>query len=309
LTPPKGGGYPPTLMKVKFWGVRGSIPCPGPATQKFGGNTSCVQVLGGTETVILDAGTGIRELGLQLMEAKKPVRVHMLVTHTHWDHIQGFPFFTPIYVPGNELHIYGPRALEKSLEEALMFQMQYSYFPVRGVELAAKVKFTELGEETFQIGDLEVSTKSMNHPIRVLAFKIKHKDRTVIYTGDNEPYYDVLADRAPAMDTGIHRRSEFIKECNQRVVEFCQGTDVLIADSQYTDEEYKGKRGWGHSSISQVLHLAKESEVKKLVLFHHEPAHDDKSLASIEKQAKAQALRMKGKFHVVSAREGMVLEV
>jgi phosphoribosyl 1,2-cyclic phosphodiesterase len=296
-------------MKVKFWGVRGSIPCPGPATAKFGGNTSCVQVLGGSEIVVLDAGTGIRDLGLQLMAAKKPVRVHLLVTHTHWDHIQGFPFFTPIYIPGNELLIYGPRALEKSLEEALMFQMQYSYFPVRGVELAAKVKFTELGEETFNIGDLEVSTKSMNHPIRVLAFKVKHKDRSVIYTGDNEPYYDVLAERAPAMDTGIHRRSEFIKECNQRVVDFCRGTDLLIADSQYTDEEYKGKRGWGHSSISQVLQLAQDADVRKLVLYHHEPTHDDKILASIEKQAQVQSKKMKSKCQIVAAREGATLEV
>src|SRR5258706_15354270 len=145
-------------MKVKFWGVRGSIPCPGVGTAKYGGNTSCIQVVGGQEIVILDAGTGIRDLGLQLMESKKPVRVHLLITHTHWDHIQGFPFFTPIYVPGNELFIYGPRALEKSLEEALMFQMQYSYFPVRGVELAAKVKFPELGEERLSICDNEGST-------------------------------------------------------------------------------------------------------------------------------------------------------
>jgi phosphoribosyl 1,2-cyclic phosphodiesterase len=296
-------------MKVKFWGVRGSIPCPGSATQKFGGNTSCVQVLGGEEVVVMDAGTGIRELGIQLMAPKKPVRVHMLVTHTHWDHIQGFPFFTPIYIPGNELFIYGPRALEKSLEEALMFQMQYSYFPVRGVELAARVKFTELGEETFNIGDLEVSTKSMNHPIRVLAYKVKHKGSSVIYTGDNEPYYDVLADRAPAMDTGIHRRSEFIKECNQRVVDFCRGTDLLIADSQYTDEEYKGKRGWGHSSIGQVLQLAQDSAVKKLVLFHHEPTHDDKILAGIERNARTRAAKLKTKVQVVAAREGMLMDV
>jgi len=297
-------------MKIKFWGVRGSIPCPGQDTSKFGGNTSCVQVLGGEEIVVLDAGTGIRELGQQLTAAKKPVRVHMLLTHTHWDHIQGFPFFTPIYFPGNELFIYGPRALEKSLEEALMFQMQYSYFPVRGVELAARVKFTELGEETFPIGDLEVSTKSMNHPIRVLAYKFRHKGRTAIYTGDNEPYYDVLAHAsAGAMDTGIHRRSEFIKECNQRVVDFCKGADLLVADAQYTDEEYETKRGWGHSSIGQVLDLSKESEVKKLVLFHHEPTHDDRRLAHIEREARSRARRMKGKFQVLMAREGQAVEV
>jgi phosphoribosyl 1,2-cyclic phosphodiesterase len=293
-------------MKIRFWGVRGSIPCPGSATAKYGGNTSCLQVLGGQEIVILDAGTGIRELGQQLTAFKKPIRVHMLLSHTHWDHIQGFPFFSPIYSPGNEIFVYGPRALEKSLEEALMFQMQYSYFPVRGVELAARVKFTELGEETFSIGDFEISSKSMNHPIRVLAYKVHHKGRSVIYTGDNEPYFDVLTERAVNVDTGIHRRSEFIKECNQRVVDFCKGADLLVADAQYTDAEYETKRGWGHSSISQVLELSEDSGVRKLVLFHHEPTHDDKTLDLIERQTRARA---KGKLQVVTAREGMILDV
>jgi ribonuclease BN (tRNA processing enzyme) len=189
-----------------------------------------------------------------------------------------------------------------------MFQMQYSYFPVRGVELAARVKFTELGEETFQIGDFEVSTKSMNHPIRVLAYKFTLKGKSAIYTGDNEPYYDVLADRSRNLDTGIHRRSEFIKECNQRVVDFCQGADLLVADSQYTDEEYETKRGWGHSSISHVLELSQESRVKQLVLFHHEPTHDDRRLAQIERSARAKARAMKGKFKVVMAREGDTID-
>lgn len=297
-------------MKVKFWGVRGSIPCPGPSTSRYGGNTSCVQVLGGQEIIVLDAGTGIRELGLQLAAQKKPLRIHLLLTHTHWDHIQGFPFFTPIYFPGNELFVYGPRALvEKSLEEAMMFQMQYSYFPVRGVELSARVKFTELGEENFSIGDVEFSAKSMNHPIRVLAYRFKHKGRSAIYTGDNEPYYDVLEDRSTRMDTGIHRRSEFIHECNQGVVDFCRGADVLVADAQYTDEEYKSKRGWGHSSVSHVVSLARESGVRKLVLFHHEPAHDDRTLDGIEKDARSRARRAKARFSVVMAREGMVLAV
>jgi phosphoribosyl 1,2-cyclic phosphodiesterase len=296
-------------MKVKFWGVRGSIPCPGNGTAKYGGNTSCIEVQGGQEVIVMDAGTGIRELGQQLTAQKKPLRVHMLLTHTHWDHIQGFPFFTPIYFPGNELFVYGPRALEKSLEEALMFQMQYSYFPVRGVELAAKVKFTELGEETFNIGDIEVTSKSMNHPIRVLAYKFKHKGRSGIYTGDNEPYYDVLADRATRLDTGIHRRSEFINECNQRVVDFCRGCDLLVADTQYTDEEYQSKRGWGHSSVGQVLSLARSASIKKLVLFHHEPTHDDKELDRIDRETRARAKKSRAKFKVVMAREGMVLDV
>ncbi len=296
-------------MKIKFWGVRGSIACPGPDTAKYGGNTSCLQVLGGSEIVVMDAGTGIRKLGEQITALKKPARVHLLLSHTHWDHIQGFPFFSPIYFPGNEIFVYGPRALEKSLEEALMFQMQYSYFPVRGVELAAKVKFTELGEETFSIGDLQVQTKTMNHPIRVLAYKVSHKGDAAIYTGDNEPYYDVLADRGAGTETGIHRRSEFINECNQRVVDFCKGVDLLVADAQYTDEEYTKKRGWGHSSIGQVMALAQAASVKSLALFHHEPMHDDDALAEIEKDAKARAAKEKPKLKVFSAREGMVVDV
>lgn len=299
----------PAPLKVKFWGVRGSIPCPGKDTARVGGNTSCVQVIGGTDVVVLDAGTGIRDLGIQLTNEKKPLRIHLLITHTHWDHIQGFPFFTPIYFPGNEVYVYGPRALEKSLEDAIMFQMQYSYFPVRGVELAARVKFTELDETTFQIGDLEVTTKSMNHPIRVLAYKITKAGRTTIYTGDNEPYYDVLASKTSRLDTGIHRRSEFIKECNDKVIEFVKGSHLLVADSQYTDEEYERKRGWGHSSISYVLDLAAKGDIEKLALFHHEPTHDDKQMEQIEKSAKAAGKKMSRKLEVILAREGMSIEV
>ncbi len=296
-------------MKLKFWGVRGSIPCPGPATAKYGGNTSCIEVVGGQEIIVLDAGTGIRDLGLHLAAQKRPLRVHLLLTHTHWDHIQGFPFFTPIYSPGNELFVYGPRALEKSLEEALMAQMQYSYFPVRGVELAARVRFTELGEETFSIGDVEFVSKSMNHPIRVLAYRFRHKGRTAVFTGDNEPYYDVLEGRAPRTDTSVLRRSEFIKECNQLVVEFCRKADLLVADAQYTDAEYKTKRGWGHSSVSHVLSLARDAGVRKLVLFHHEPAYNDRTLDRIERGAKAQARKMGARFDVVMAREGRTVGV
>jgi len=294
---------------VKFWGVRGSIPCPGPETSKFGGNTSCLQVLGGPDVIVLDAGTGIRELGLELIRQKKPLRVHLLLTHTHWDHIQGFPFFSPIYFPGNEIFVYGPRALEKSLEDALMVQMQYAYFPVRGVELAAKVKFNELDEETFKIGDMEFTTKSMNHPIRVLAYRFSDGKTSGIYTGDNEPYYDVLEAKTGRPDTSSHRRREFIKECNDRVADFVRGSDLLIADSQYTDEEYESKRGWGHSSIGYVLDLAAKSDVKKVALFHHEPTHDDRRMDQIEKQAIAAGRKLSKKLKVVVAREGKTYDV
>lgn len=296
-------------LKVRFWGVRGSIPCPGPETAKYGGNTSCIQILGGAETIILDAGTGIRELGLELARSGQPLRIHLLLTHTHWDHIQGFPFFTPIYSPGNEIFIYGPRALDKSLQDALMVQMQYAFFPVRGVELAAQVHFRELDEESFEIGALKFETKSMNHPIKVLAFKFTAGARSAVYTGDNEEYYDILDTRSGRNDTGARKRAEFIKECNDGVVEFIQGSDLLVADAQYTDEEYATKRGWGHSSISYVLGLGRDSGVRKLALFHHEPTHVDRDLARIEKQAQGRAKKMSGKLKVFMAREGMTVPV
>lgn len=304
---------PPSIskkLKVKFWGTRGSIPCAGPETSKFGGNTSCLQVVGGSEVIILDAGTGIRPLGLELAALKRPLKIHLMLSHTHWDHIQGFPFFTPIYVPGNEIFVYGPRALEKSLQEAMMFQMQYAYFPVRGVELAAKLTFREVDEESWKAGDVDVSTKSMNHPIRVMAYKFSKGDSTGAYTGDNEPYYDVLVERAgPRVDSGIHRRAEFIQECNQKVIDFFRGVDLLVADTQYTDEEYSQRRGWGHSSVSQVLDMAVAGQVKRIALFHHEPTHDDRAQARIERMAKAQAKKLDRKLQVVMAREGMTLDV
>ncbi len=297
----------PSNLKVKYWGTRGSIPCPGSERAKYGGNTSCIQLLGGSEVIVMDAGTGIRELGLELVAQRKPLKINLLLTHTHWDHIQGFPFFTPIYVPGNDITIFGPRALEKSLEEALMFQMQYSYFPVKGVELAAKIKFRELdGEDEFRIGDVDFRTKSMNHPIRVLAYRFARGNRSGVYTGDNEPYYDVLADSNKA-DPGAQNRREFIKECNDKVVQFCKGLDLLIADAQYTDEEYEAKRGWGHSSVGHVLDLAQAGGVKTLSLFHHEPTHDDKFLAGIERKAKAAG--KKRKVNVYMAKEGQTADV
>lgn len=299
----------PAPLRVRFWGVRGSIPCPGKETAKFGGNTSCLEVVGGSDVIIMDAGTGIRDLGIRLTAEKRPLRIHLLLTHTHWDHIQGFPFFTPIYSPGNEIFVYGPRALEKSLEDAVMFQMQYSYFPVRGVELAARVKFMEIDEGAFRVGDVDVVAKSMNHPIRVLAYKFSRGGRTGIYTGDNEPYYDVLASKSSRLDTGIHRRSEFIKECNEKVVEFVRGANLLVVDAQYTDEEYERKRGWGHSSVSHVLELAIRGEVETLALSHHEPVHTDREMEAIERGARAAAKKRSKRLQVVTAREGMTLEV
>jgi phosphoribosyl 1,2-cyclic phosphodiesterase len=276
---------------------------------RYGGNTSCLQILGGSDVIILDAGTGLRELGLKLMAEKRPLRIHLLLSHTHWDHIQGFPFFSPIYNPANEIFVYGPRALDKSLQEAMMFQMQYSYFPVRGVELAAKMQFREIEEQTWRIGDIEFSTKSMNHPIRVLAYKFRRGDRSGAYTGDNEPYYDVMAEKGDPSDPAIRRRLSFIEGCNRSVVDFMRGLDLLIADAQYTDEEYAQKRGWGHSSLTQVIGMASDAAVKRLVLFHHEPTHPDAEMDRLTRKAKAMAKKMAKKMEILTAKEGLVVDV
>jgi len=296
-------------LRVRFWGVRGSIPTPGARTTRFGGNTSCIEILGSSECVILDAGTGIRSLGAHLAGRARPLRAHILLSHTHWDHIQGFPLFAPIYEEGNEVFVYGPRALDKSLHDAVMFQMQYSYFPVRGVELKAKLVFRELDEEKFSISDIDLETRSMNHPIRVLAYRFARAGKVGVYTGDNEPYYDVLPSRPFRVETGIHRRSEFIQECNDRVTQFVKGCDLLIADSQYTDEEYRTKKGWGHSSTGQALQLALDAGAKRIALFHHEPTHADAEMAAIHRDAVRRARAMNPKLQVLTAREGMTVTV
>ncbi|MHC4605810.1 MAG: MBL fold metallo-hydrolase [Planctomycetota bacterium] len=299
-----------TRLRVKFWGVRGSIPTPGTDTMRYGGNTPCIELQGGSERIIMDAGTGIRELGNDLLKKKKRVRSHLLLSHTHWDHIQGFPFFMPIFVPGNEIFVYGPRALEKSLRDAVLFQLQYSYFPVRGVELQAKLDFRELDEEKLKIGNIEVETKSMNHPIRVLAYKFRRGSKTLIYTGDNEPYYDLMTEQPQAaMQSEASLRSEFIKECNERVVEFCQNADLLIADSQYTDKEYTSKRGWGHSSVGDVLELSVRAGVKKVVLFHHDPTRNDTNMDALHRTAVAKARSLSRKLKVITAKEGLSVPV
>lgn len=300
----------PTTFNVRFWGVRGSIPCPGRETQKFGGNTSCVEVTADDVVCIIDAGTGIRELGIDIQKNRKIKKVHLFITHTHWDHIQGLPFFTPVYRPDFEIHVYGPRPLDGSLEDCVLNQqLQYKYFPVRGVEIGAKVVFHELDQEAVVLGDVEVSTKPMNHPIRVLAFKLTRRGKSVVYSGDNEPYYDLFVDAARIPDTQFIARSQFIRQCQDNVVDFVRGTDLLIADAQYTDEEYAGKRGWGHSSVSHVLDLALAGGVKNVALFHHEPTHTDGELLRIEKESRARMGAKKGRPNVFMAREGTTFTI
>ena len=219
-------------MLVRFWGTRGSIPTPGDRTSIYGGNTSCVEVrtADGT-TLVLDCGTGVRVLGLDMLRRTGPHRIHLLIGHTHWDHIQGFPFFTPAFLPGTELNIYGSPAFQRSLEDSLSGQMQYAYFPVKLHDLASRLHYTELGEGFFRIGNVLVETQYLNHTAPTIAYRISADSAAMAYVTDHEPFWN-----SPG--------PVFHHPGDQRHIEFLKGADLVVHDAQYTSEEYRTKLGW-----------------------------------------------------------------
>src|SRR5262245_12057075 len=279
-------------MQVRFWGTRGSIPTPGHRTSIYGGNTSCVEVRteDGT-TLVLDCGTGIRVLGLDMLRRKGPHRIHLLIGHTHWDHIQGFPLFTPAFMPGTELNIYGSAAFQRSLEDSLSGQMQYSYFPVKLHDLASRIRYTELEEGFFRIGDILVETQYLNHTAPTIAYRISADGATLAYVTDHEPFW--YSSGSPL----LHPR-------DQRQIEFLRGADIVIHDAQYTNEEYPTKLGWGHSPADYVTDLAHAAGVSRLFLFHHDPLHDDDTIKRIEDTQRARVIAAGSTLEVAAAAEG-----
>ena len=273
-------------FKVRFWGVRGSIAAPGPETAGVGGNTSSVEVECGSVHILLDAGTGLRALGDALLK-QGPVEATLLLSHHHWDHIQGLPFFVPMYLPSTRLTVVGPQAERLSNIDVLEHQMTAPVFPVRLDQLAAKLETREVVPgDRFAVGDAQVTVARGNHPGGSLAFRIDYGGRSVVYATDTEHYSCVdPALRALAMDA-----------------------DVLIYDSQYTPAEYRGdagpsRVGWGHSTYEDGCKLAHAARVGQYVLFHHDPKRDDAAVADLERRAQALFAG------AVAAREGMVIEL
>ncbi|GAC1394753.1 MAG: MBL fold metallo-hydrolase [Polyangiales bacterium] len=266
------------MSDVRFWGVRGSIPTPGPATAEIGGNTSCVEVRAGGRLLVFDAGTGLRLLGNALMkEAKPPVEAWIFFSHVHWDHIQGFPFFTPAFIRGNTIHLFGGHKASSTLEETLAGQMENPSFPVHLSDMGAKMHFHDVFEgEVVEIeaaagaGTIRVTNTRGNHPNGVYAYRVDFGGKSVMYATDTEHY--------AVVDPKLKR--------------LAQGVDVLIYDAQYTPEEYAGatgggsKLGWGHSTYEAAVDLAKAAGAKKLVLYHHDPAQDDKAVREKERRAR-----------------------
>jgi CheY-like chemotaxis protein/phosphoribosyl 1,2-cyclic phosphodiesterase len=289
-------------LKLRFWGTRGSIATPGAGTTRFGGNTSCVEAV--TEAgrrIIFDCGTGARLLGGHLLaNAPKPISATILLGHTHWDHIQGFPFFAPAFIPGNKFTVCAPEGCNTSLGEALAGQMQYTYFPVALDQLGASINYRNLAEGVHDIDGVRISTQFLNHPAITLGYRIEADGVSVVYLCDHEPYSTTLwrADAPPGqMDSILHAN-------DRRHALFMAGADVVIHDAQYTPEEYPAKKNWGHSTYEYAVELAAAAGVRKLFLSHHDPLHDDAFVAGIEQRARAVAKQAGSSIEVFCAAEG-----
>ena len=286
------------FVLIRFWGTRGSIATPGPSTVRYGGNTSCVEVRSARGTcIVLDCGTGARPLGSHMVESAQggPTTGALLLGHTHWDHIQGLPFFAPLYGPG-QWDVYGPRGMNESLRQTLAAQMRYPYFPVTIDQLEGGISYHELVEGVFDIDDVVVRTQYLNHPALTLAYRLECDGSTVCYVADHEPF-------DPALGVGGDVRSN---RDDDRHVAFLEGADVVIHDAQYTLEEYAGRVGWGHSTIEYAVDVCCAAGAAHTVLFHHDPSHDDDTVDRLLLEAQRRA---GARTTVSAAREDSVVLV
>jgi len=296
-------------MRVRFWGTRGSLAKPGSATIRYGGNTSCVEVRTADNTlIVLDCGTGAHGLGQALaLEGTQPIHGHLLITHTHWDHIQGLPFFAPLFVPGNVWDIYAPGGLGKRLEETLAGQMEYAYFPVTLDQLGATIHYQDLVEGVFELGDVHVTARYLNHPGLTLGYRLEVGDALVVYATDHEPHAGLQLQSPPASGSGSQLLLVHHEE--RRHIEFLRGADLVIHDAQYTAAEYPQKIGWGHSPMEYAVDVALAAGVKQLALFHHDPTHDDVLIDRLVEACRQRVAACRGTLEVCAAAEGLVVEV
>jgi phosphoribosyl 1,2-cyclic phosphodiesterase len=294
------------MMKVRFWGTRGSIATPGPSTMRYGGNTSCVELRTGDHILVFDAGTGIRELGNQLLKefASRPLTLHVFISHTHWDHIQGFPFFLPAYELKNTIHLYGPPGRDKSLDKILKIQMDSDYFPVELGSMSPNFHVHEMRED-FTVDNLSVRIFYLNHPALCLAYRVSDGHSSFVYATDNEPYQGALFRHTQNPATAL----DFPTYLDEKFVEFLSQADLLVGEAQYTDDEYQEKRGWGHSPLQSVVRFAVQANVKKFALFHHDPLHDDNFVDGMVREAKQLVKHFGGSTECVGAQEGLEIVI
>ncbi len=294
-------------MKVKFWGVRGSIASPGPKTVRYGGNTTCIEIrTDANELIVLDAGTGIFPLSQTLL-AELPVTANIFITHSHWDHIQGLPMFIPNFIPGNTLRLHGgfDPVSGKGIEQVMAVQLQYSYFPVREAEMKARIEYvTLMPEQSVQIGSATVTPYLLNHPVINFGYRIESNGKSVFFTGDHEPPYNIYQPE----DSGYDEYQVFVDEKAKAIEDAMRGVDVLIADSSYMDGEYRSKQGWGHGTYSTSIQGAHAAGAKALFCTHHEPTRSDDALEVAFNEALSQNAAYTRHLDVRLAREGETYE-
>ncbi|MGI8435682.1 MAG: response regulator [Chthoniobacterales bacterium] len=292
--------------RIRLWGVRGSIPVPGAGTVRYGGNTSCVEVRADGEMIVLDAGSGIRELGLELEKEfeDRPIKLTLLLTHTHCDHIQGLPFFLPAYNPKNEIRVLGYEGARAGLGSILAGQMETPFFPVSLRDLPSNITIEELREMDFMVGKVQVRARFANHPGICAGYRLNTSGGSIAFFPDNEPYELLKAALADRDQSNLEEARIFAKAERAKLVEFLREADVLIIDTQYTDDEYRDHVGWGHGSLSRVVSLALDSQVRKLVMFHHDPSHNDDKIDEMLEGARMLVVESGRPLEVEAAREG-----
>lgn len=279
-------------MVIQFWGVRGTLPVPGRKTVRYGGNTNCVTLnFAKKHFFIFDAGSGIKELSNHLIKENKfPLSAKIFISHPHYDHINGIPFFVPLYMQGNEFEILGTHHGDLSIEKLISDQMDSIYFPITMKEFSAKFTFKNLSEESFYIDALHIQTILLNHPGQCLGYRIQHKNKSFCYITDNELFLE---------DSPHYNQFEV-----DRLIHFIHETDVLVIDTTYSDAEYSKKIGWGHSCVSRVVDIADKAKVKLLCMYHHDPDEFDKDIDLKLKHARALLKERRSKTRCIAPREG-----
>ena len=280
-------------MEITYWGVHGTLPVSGPGTNRYGGQTSCVSLRSANQDLLIfDGGSGIYGLGQHLASSQEQVNAHLLISHPHWDHINGLPYFQPLYKPGNSIEVCGPAPDEETLKRMILGQMDYPHFPVTPQVFGSNVSYTPLAEGHWKIGGHDIETIYLTHPGQCLGFKVSNKKQSYCYITDNEIF--------PATSEYFNERSL------GSLQDFVRGVDVLTIDTTYRDSEYRNHMGWGHSRTKEVVELAHAASVKNVHLFHHDPSHHDEQIDLKLVDAQRHLKRLESSVNCEAPTEGSV---